>query len=183
MFAALVQGPVIRLVPVGMVLLALQRTFFVEVTVAGVVIQILTAFAAACGAAGGSESGALAGFTMGLMWDLAEGGPLGATSIAMAMAGIVAGLLALITVDPQWWLAALFTGLGTAAGEIMVPVVRFFIGEEDPFVARLWVIVPVVGIAGMVLSPLLVPLARWCFRIKRADWQAVAQAAEAADAT
>ena len=182
MFAALVQGLVIRLVPVGIMLLAIQRTFFVEVTVAGVVIQVLTAFAAACGAAGGSESGALAGFIMGLMWDLAEGGPLGATSLAMATAGIVAGLLALITVDPQWWLAALFTGLGTAVGEVMVPVVRFFIGEQDPFTAQLWVIVPVVGIAGMVMSPVLVPLARWCLRIKRADWQAVAQAAEATDA-
>ena len=165
-----------------MVLLALQRTLFVEVTVAGVVIPLLTAFSAACGAAGGSESGALAGFIMGLMWDLAEGGPLGAMSLAMATAGIVAGLLALITVDPQWWLAAIFTGLGTAVGEIMIPVVRFFIGEEDPFVARLWVIIPVVGVAGMVLSPLLVPLARWCLRIRRADWQAIAQRAEATDA-
>ena len=182
MFAALIHGPVIRLVPVGMLLLALQRTFFVEATVAGVVIQLLTAFSAACGAAGGSESGALAGFLMGLMWDLAEGGPLGATSLAMATAGIVAGLLALITVDPQWWLAAIFTGLGTAVGEAMVPVVRFFIGEEEPFVSRLWVIILVVGIAGALMSPLLVPLARWCLRLKRADWQAVARAAEATDA-
>lgn len=178
MFAALIQGPVIRLVPVGMLLLALQRTLFVDITVAGVTIQVMTAFAAAAGVAGGSERGALAGFILGLMYDLVEGGPLGGTALAMAMAGIVAGLLALITVDPQWWLAALFTGLGTAVGELMVPTVRFFTGQEDAFVGRLWVIVPVVGIAGAVMSPVLVPIARWCLRIRTAEWKAPLEAAE-----
>lgn len=178
MFAAIVQGPIIRLVPVGILLLALQRTLFVELTVAGVIIQVVTAFAAACGVAGGSEGGMLAGFVLGIMYDLAEGGPLGASSIAFGVGGIVAGLLALITVEPQWWLAALFTGLGTAVAELMVPTVRFFIGEENAFVARLWLIVPVVGVAGAIMSPLLVPLGRWCLRIRSAEWKAPPAAAD-----
>lgn len=170
MFASFIQGPLIRVIPVGLVLLALQRTIFVDVQVAGVIVQVLTATAAAAGVAGGSERGALVGFVLGVMFDLAEGTPLGSTALAMTVAGMVGGLLALIAADPQWWLAAIFTGLGTAAGVAMVPVVRVFIGEVAPFQTELAVVVAVSAGAGAVLSPLLVPLARWCLRMKRPEW-------------
>jgi len=172
MLAAIWQGPFIRLVPVGMVLLALQRSLFVEITIAGVIIQVVLALAAAAGAAAGSERGAIAGFTLGVMYDMVEGLPIGSTAIAMALAGAVAGLLALIVADPQWWLAMMFTTLGAAVGEVMLPVVRLFTGVADPFEPRLTIIVPVVAIAAGLLSPVFVPLARWCLRIKRAEWVA-----------
>lgn len=170
MIGSFLQGPLVRVIPVGLLLLALQRTFFVDVQVAGVIIQILTATAAAAGVAGGSERGALVGFVFGVMFDLAEGTPLGSTAVALTVAGIVGGLLALIAADPQWWLSAIFTGLGTAAGVVMIPVARFFVGEPEPFQDRLAVVVPVVAVAGMLLSPLLVPLGRWCLRLKRPEW-------------
>jgi len=172
MFAALWQSQFIRLVPVGMVLLALQRSLFVELTVGGVIIQIVLALAAACGAAGGSERGAVAGFILGVMYDLAEGLPVGSTAIPIVLAGTCAGLLALIVADPQWWLAMIFTGLGAGIGEAMVPVVRLFIGVSNPFEPRLAVVVPVVAAGAAILSPLFVPLARWCLRIKRSEWVA-----------
>ena len=172
MLAAIWQGPLIRLVPVGMLLLALQRSIFIEITVAGVIIQVVLALAAATGAAGGSERGAIAGFELGLMYDMLEGLPLGSTAIAMTLAGAAAGLLALIVADPHWWLAMIFTGFGAAVGEIMVPVVRLFTGVDNPFEDRLTLIVPVVAAGAAVLSPIFVPLARWCLRIKRAEWVA-----------
>lgn len=170
MLAALWQSQFIRLVPVGMVLLAVQRSLFVDLTVAGVIIQVVLALAAACGAAGGSERGAVAGFILGVMYDMAEGLPIGSTAIPMVLAGAFAGLLALIVADPQWWLAMIFTAFGAAIGEIMVPVVRLFIGVSNPFEPRLALIVPVVAVAAAALSPLFVPLGRWCLRIKRAEW-------------
>ena len=145
MLAAIWQGPFIRLVPVGMVFLALQRSLFVEITIAGVIIQVVLALAAAAGAAAGSERGAIAGFTLGVMYDMLEGLPIGSTAVAMTLAGAVAGLLALIVADPQWWLAMMFTTLGAAAGEVMLPVVRLFTGVPDPFEPRLTIIVPVVS--------------------------------------
>lgn len=172
MLAAFVQGPLIRIIPVGMVLIALQRTIFVELQVNDVIVQVLVAFAAAAGAAGGSERGAVVGFVVGIMYDLVEGTPLGSSAVAFTIAGVVGGLLALIAAEPQWWLAMLFTGLGAAAGELMVPVVRLFIGESDPFDQRLREIVPVVAVSAAVMSPLLVPLARWCLRMKKAEWKA-----------
>ena len=65
-----------------------------------------------------------------MMYDLRAGTPLGSSSISMGLGGFVAGYSLSITVDPQWWLAAIFTGIGAAVGETMVPVVRSFIGEE-----------------------------------------------------
>ena len=171
MIAGFFQGPLVRIIPVGLILLALQRTILVELQVDGVIIQLMTAMAAAAGVAGGSERGAVFGFVLGVMFDLAEGTPLGSTAAAMTVAGVVGGLLALIAADPQWWLSAIFTALGTAAGVAMVPVVRLFIGEEEPFQQQLAVVLPIVAIAGAVLSPLLVPLARWCLRMKKAEWK------------
>ena len=171
MFATFVQGPLVRVIPVGLLLLALQRTVFVDIQVGGVIVQVMMAMAAAAGVAGGSERGAVVGFVLGVMFDLAEGTPLGSTATAMTIAGVVGGLLALIAADPHWWLEMIFTALGTAAGVAMIPVVRAFIGESEPFQRELAVVVAVTAAAAAVMSPLLVPLARWCLRMRRPEWK------------
>ncbi len=171
MFASFVQGPLVRVIPLGLVLLALQRTIFVEIQVGGVIIQIMMAMAAAAGVAGGSERGAIVGFVFGVMFDLAEGTPLGSTATAMTLAGAVGGLLALIAADPHWWLEAIFTSLGTAVGVVMIPVTRAFIGEPAPFQGELGIVVVVVAASAAVMSPLLVPLGRWCLRMRRPEWK------------
>jgi rod shape-determining protein MreD len=171
MLAAFIQGPLVRVIPVGILLLALQRTLMVELAIDGVVLQLLAAFAAAAGAVGGSERGALVGFTVGIMYDLVEGTPLGSTALAYSLAGIAAGLLALVVAEPHWWLAMIFTGLGTAVGELAVPAVRFFIGETDTFDERLRTIVPIVAVGGAIMGAVLVPLARWSLRMKSEEWK------------
>jgi rod shape-determining protein MreD len=175
MLASLVQGPVLRLASVGLVVVALQRTLFSDLRPAGVSPQVVLALAAAAGAAGGPQKGALAGFILGLMYDLAAGTPLGSSSITMGLAGYAAGYVTSITIDPQWWLAAIFTALGAAIGEAAVPVVRTFIGEEGVFSPRLLTVVGIVAVGAFVLSPALVPVGRWCLRIKRPEWKAPVQ--------
>lgn len=172
MLAAIFRSSLIRLIPVGMAMLALQRTVFVEIQVSGVIVQLVLALVAAAGAAGGSERGAVAGFTLGIMFDLVEGTPVGSTAIAFTLAGVVAGLLALIAADPQWWLNAIFVGFGAAVGEAMIPVVRIFIGQEDPWPPEMAKIVVIVAVAAVVMSPVLVPLGRWCLRIRSPEWKA-----------
>jgi len=173
MFASLVQGPLPRLALVGVMLVALQQTLFVDLRPAAVTIQIVLALAAAAGAAAGPQKGALAGFVLGMMFDLRAGTPLGSSSLSMGVGGFVAGYALSITVDPQWWLAMIFTGIGAAVGETMVPVVRSFIGEEGHFTPRLFTVVPVVSAAAMILSPVFVPVGRWCMRVKKVDWSKV----------
>jgi rod shape-determining protein MreD len=175
MLAAILQGSLIRLIPVGMVMLALQRTVFADAKVSGVTIQVVLALVAAAGASGGSERGAVAGFVLGSMFDLVEGTPLGSTAIAYTLAGVVAGLLALFAADPHWWLKAVFVGLGAAVGEAMVPVVRLFIGEQNPWPADMLKVVVIVAVAAMLMSPALLPLSRWCLKIRGAAWTAPAE--------
>lgn len=176
MLAAILTSSLTRIIPIGMILLALQKTLFIELTPFGVIVQIVMAFAAAAGAAGGPERGAITGFTLGIMFDLAVGSPLGSSAITMGIAGYVAGWVDVIRIDTTWWLAAIFVGIGTGVGEAAVPVVRRFIGEEDAFVPDLAVIVPVVAVAGAIMSIGLVPMSRWALKIPRPEWKLPADA-------
>jgi rod shape-determining protein MreD len=169
------RSSITRIVVVGMMLLALQKTIFADMRPAGVVLQVMLAFAASAGAAGGSERGATAGFLLGLMFDLGTGGPLGSSSITMGLAGFVAGYVALINIERQWWLAAIFVAVGSAVGELCVPVVRSFIGDANVYSERLFTIVPLVALAAAVASPLLVPVSRWCLRLGTTEWKAPAE--------
>lgn len=176
MLGALLNSPIPRLVPVGLVLLALQKTLFVELQPFGVIIQVVMAFAASAGAVGGPERGAMVGFVMGILFDLAIGTPLGSSAIAMGIAGYVAGWADVIRIDTTWWMAAIFVGLGTGVGEASVPVIRRFTGEEDAFAPELVKIVPVVAVAAAALSIVLVPLARWSLSLSPPEWKVPADA-------
>lgn len=174
MFASFVQGPIPRLVLVGILLMSLQQTLFVELRPGGVTVQLMLALAAATGAGAGPQKGALAGFALGLMFDLRAGTPLGSSSLTFGLAGWVAGYSLSVTVDPQWWLAALFTGLGAAVGATAEPLVRVFIGDDHGYSDRWYRVVAIVTAGAMLLSPLFVPLGRWCVKVRRTDWTKVA---------
>ena len=176
MFAAFLTSSFTRVIPVAMILLALQQTLFVEMQPFGVIVQVVLAFAASAGAAGGPERGAITGFAVGLMFDLTVGSPLGSSAITMGIAGYVAGWCDVVRIDTTWWLAAAFVGLGAAVGEAGVPVVRRFIGEEDAFVPEMAKIIPVVALTSAILSIALVPLARWCLKLGRPEWKLPADA-------
>ncbi|CAN5503185.1 hypothetical protein BH23ACT3_BH23ACT3_01650 [soil metagenome] len=175
MIASFIQGPIGRLLPVGIMLLALQTTIFVDVQPFGVVLQILLAFSAAAGVAGGPERGMTAGFVLGLLFDLGTGAPLGSSSVTMGLAGMVAGSVSYLNIDVHWWLAAIFVALGSAVGELAVPTVRYFVGQTNVFSEQLFTIVPVVAVGAALLSPLFVPMSRWCLRLGRVAWKVPAE--------
>ncbi len=173
---AFLTGPLIRLFPVGLCVLAVQRTVLTDARAFDVVLQIVLALAAAAGAGAGPERGAIAGFTLGLMYDLAVGSPLGLTALMYALAGFVAGYVFTLTRTPQWWLAGIFTAIGAAVGEAALPAGRTLIGEDGWFTSRLFTIIPVVTVFAMLLSPLFVPLGRWCMCVKKPRWKAMHEA-------
>lgn len=162
-----------RLIPVALVVLAIQRTICASYRPAGVAVQVVLALAAGAGAGAGSERGAFAGFALGMMYDLGVGTPLGLTALAYGLAGLTAGYVLSITPDPQWWLAAIFVAIGSAVGEFAIPVVKFLTGQEGWLDNQLFVVIPVVTVAATLLSPLMVPLGRWCAGAKRHTWRAI----------
>lgn len=171
MLGALLNSSLTRIIPIAMVLLALQTTMFAEMRPFGVVVQVVLAFAASAGAVAGPERGAITGFTVGLMFDLAVGSPLGSSAITMGVAGYAAGWCDLVRIDTTWWLAGLFVTVGAGLGEAGVPVVRRFIGEEDAFVPEMVRIVPVVAVSAGIASLLLVPVSRWALKVSPPQWK------------
>lgn len=175
--AAILNSFLLRLIPIGMALLALQKTLFVELRPFGVIVQVLLAYACSAAAAAGPERGAAAAFVLGLMFDMATGAPLGSSSIAFGMAAYVAGWVDVIRIDTTWWLAAIFVTIGSAVGEALAPVVRRFVGEQDAFdVRHMAKVVPVVAVSAGILSLVLVPIGRWSMKVAKPEWKGPSEA-------
>lgn len=165
--------PALRVFLVGLVVVGIQFGVLSNVVIAGHTPQIVLALAAAAGAGGGSERGAIAGFALGLMVDLRGTEALGMTALAYALAGLTAGYVMSITPDPQWWLAAIFTTLGTAVGETAIPVLKLITGQDGWLTTRVLTVLLVVVPFGALLSPLLVPVGRWITGAKRPKWKVI----------
>ncbi|MDO8389805.1 MAG: rod shape-determining protein MreD [Actinomycetota bacterium] len=166
-------GPAPRLLVIGLFALAIQRAVFAEHPLHDVKLQFVLALVVAAGAGGGSDRGAVAGFVLGLMYDLGGNTPLGQTALAYGMGGIVAGYLHSFTPDPQWWLAAVFAVFGAAVGELSVPLADLVTGESGWITGDLLVNVPVVAVAAGVMCPALLPIGRWMMGVKRKKWKAM----------
>lgn len=166
-------GPLVRIVPIGLVFLGIQRKVCAPYRPFDVVVDVVLCLVVGAGAGGGPERGALAGFILGMMFDLAAGTPLGSSALAFGLGGLVAGYVVTITPDPQWWLAAIFAALGAVVGEAAIPVIKLLIGQDGWITPRLAVILPVQAVAAAVLSPLLIPLGRWMMAVKRKKWKAI----------
>lgn len=167
---AFLAGPLIRLFPLGLVVLAIQRAVLSELPVFDVVLPLVLALAAGAGAGAGSERGAIAGLTLGSMYDLAVGTPLGSTGLVFGLAGFVAGYSFTLTPVPPWWLSSLFAAVGAAVGEVMTPVALALIGSDGWFDERLFTIAPVAFVFALLISPLTVVVGRWSVRAKRPQW-------------
>ena len=168
-------GPLVRLGPVGILALSIQRVVFGNHPLFDVRLQFVLALVVAAGVGGGADTGAIAGFVLGLMCDLSGNTPVGLTALAYGVAGMTAGYVRRFTPDPQWWLAAIFAFLGAAVGESAVPLTQYLTGESGWVTDRMLVIVPVVAAAAAVFSPALVPVGRWMMGVKRKTWKAMVE--------
>jgi rod shape-determining protein MreD len=168
-------GPLIRLVPVGLVALAIQRVIFAAHPVGDVKLQFVLALVVAAGAGGGADRGAVAGFVLGLMYDFSGNTPLGLMALAYGLGGMTAGYVHTFTPDPQWWLASIFAGFGAAVGEASIPFIEVITGQSGWVERSLAVTVPVVALGAAVMCPVLMPVGRWMMGVKRRKWKAMVE--------
>ena len=171
----LITGPLLRLVPVGLVALSIQRVVFAHLMVNDVKPQFVLALVVAAGAAGGADRGAVAGFVLGLMYDAVGNTPMGLMALSYGLGGMTAGYVQSFTPDPQWWLASLFAGIGAAMGELAIPVAEAITGEGGWLGGEVaWVVPLVAGFAALV-CPALMPVGRWMMGVKRRKWKAMVE--------
>jgi rod shape-determining protein MreD len=168
-------GPMLRVLPVGLLALSLQRVVFAEHPIHDVKLQLMLALVVAAGAGGGADRGAIAGFVLGMLYDIAGDTPLGVMALAYGIAGLTAGSLDRFTQDPQWWLAAMFATVGAAVGEAMIPVVEVVTGESGWITSEMAWTVPIVAVSAGLACPLLMPVGRWMMGVKRKKWKAITE--------
>jgi rod shape-determining protein MreD len=168
-------GPLIRLVPVGLVALAIQRVVFAAHPVFDVKLQFVLALVVAAGAGGGADRGAVAGFVLGLMYDFSGNTPLGLMALAYGLGGMTAGYVHTFTPDPQWWLASVFAAVGAAVGEVSIPLIEAITGQSGWIAQRVLVAAGVVAAFAALMCPLLMPVGRWMMGVKRKKWKAMVE--------
>ena len=169
----IVFGPLVRLLPIGLVALSIQRVIFARHPIHDVRLQFVLALVVAAGAGGGADRGAVAGFVLGLLYDASGNTPLGLMALAYGLGGMTAGYVHTFTPDPQWWLASLFALVGAGVGETAIPVAEAITGQSGWITSDLFTTVPLVAIAAAVLCPLLMPVGRWMMGFKRKKWKAM----------
>jgi rod shape-determining protein MreD len=167
----ILRRPILRVIPVGLMMMAVQHEVFQNLHPFGVVVQMVLALCAAAAIAGGAERGAWIGFVLGVMYDLSFAAPLGQHALAYGLAGFVAGLISLVAVDPHWWLKLIFVALGSTVGELALPVIKTFVSDSGWQGQRLGRILPVIAVSSAAAAPLLMPLGRWCLAIRKKTWK------------
>lgn len=169
----IILGPLLRLVPVGLIALSIQRVVFANHPIGDIKLQFVLALVVAAGAGGGSDRGAVAGFVLGLLYDASGNTPLGLMALSYGLAGMTAGYVHSFTPDPQWWLASIFAFFGAAVGEAAIPAAEVITGEDGWITTDIWVTVLVVAGFAAVMCPLLMPVGRWMMGVKRKKWKAM----------
>jgi rod shape-determining protein MreD len=110
----------------------LQLTAVAQVTVFGVPADLSALLVVAVGLLGGSISGALFGFLIGLFMDTALMQTLGITSLVLTSVGYGAGRLRELR-DPSHSLVPVAVGAaGTAAAAVGFSVMQFLLGVDAP---------------------------------------------------
>lgn len=160
---AVAESAYLRLTLVGLLFLGLQTTLLNELRPFGVCLQSMLLLSVGAGLAKGSETGAIVGFMMGLMYDMELTTPLGVTGVVFAATGYLAGIADTFVHESTWWSRTL---IGTAAGMVgmvLMPLALSMVGVEGALTTKVFVIVVVVGGFNAVFSEAAVRICRWAF--------------------
>lgn len=165
----LLRHPILRLLMIGLPMLALQNTLLAEMRPFDVAIQAMLLLAVAGGIAGGPERGAMAGFLMGLLFDLVLSSPLGLHALVYGLAAFLAGYINSLTLDHPRWLVMLVVAAASAASTVAEPVASALVGEKVVFGPQLVKVTAVVSVANVVFAVPAVWLMRWALHVPQPD--------------
>ncbi len=129
---AISSGLIARVAALSVALVFFQIGVVSEVPVLGVTVDLSTLLVAFIGLLCGSTLGALSGFGVGLLVDLALVQTLGLTSLVLTLVGYACGRLRELR-DPQAALTPLLVGAAaTAAALVGYSLMEFMLGVDAP---------------------------------------------------
>lgn len=155
-----------RLVLIGLLFLSLQTTILNEMRPFGVSIEAMLLLAAATGIAKGSETGAIAGFVVGLLYDMVLTTPLGLCAVVFAVVAYMAGFVHSFVHEPTWWSRILIVSLASAAGTILLPLAFTLTGATGVFTTNIFSVLLVVTLANAVGALPVSWLCEWALKEK-----------------
>jgi rod shape-determining protein MreD len=151
-----------RIAALSVVLVFFQIGVISEVPVFGVSADLSPLLVAFVGLLCGSTAGALTGFGVGLLVDLALVQTLGVTSLTLTVIGYFAGRLREAR-DPQAALTPLLVGAaGTAAALTVYSIVQFLLGVDAPVSLELLRQIVLVTVVNTIISLPVWALVRRC---------------------
>jgi rod shape-determining protein MreD len=153
-----------RLILVGLLVLSLQTTIFNELRPFGVCLQVMLLLAASCGLAKGSQTGAVAGFIIGLLYDMVLTTPMGLCAAVFAVVGYLAGFVHSFVHESTWW-SRMLASLGVSIiGMIILPIAFTVTGAEGVLTTQVFLIAIVVAVFNSALSLPAEWLCNWAIR-------------------
>jgi rod shape-determining protein MreD len=153
-----------RLVLVALVILGIQTTILSEMRPFGIMIQLMLLLGVTAGAVYGPEVGAIAGLTVGLMYDCVLTTPLGLAAMVIGVAGYGAGLLPFFVRDPSWWNRALVIAIFSAIGELLFPFAQAMTGLGGWVQPQMFVVALIVALFNLLIAPIVIPIVRWTLK-------------------
>ena len=154
----------LRLAAVMFVAFMFQVTLFVDVHPFGVAPELPLLVAVHAGRTAGAERGATAGFFMGVLYDVQNPSPFGLWALTCCVVAYFMGNLSENLHRPTGAVAAVSTGIASAAGVAGFAFAAALLGQPGYVTTRLPRIALLVGMCNVLLSPLIGRVIRWSYR-------------------
>lgn len=151
-----------RMIGVTLVALILQTTLFADLRIGGVAPEIVLAVAAIAGFVAGPNRGAIAGFWMGLAYDLILDTPIGLAALTFCLVAYAAGFAGEVAFRPNWWFASGACAVASAGGVVMLFIVSTLVGKDLVTGSLLRLIVGV-ALFNALLAPAIMAVVRWSY--------------------
>jgi rod shape-determining protein MreD len=141
--------------------LVLQAGLMSQITIGGVVPDLMVTIAVCAGLTGGAQRGAIVGFWAGLLLDLARPGPVGISALSMCLVAFAAGTVQVMVVQSGKLISMMLVAAASGLGVLVFAVGGEVFGGDTLTHPHLFTIVVVVALISGLLSRLGLRLAGW----------------------
>lgn len=169
---AIIESPATRTFLLGLVVLSFQTTLFNTLRPFGAVLQVMLLFSCASGVVGGSETGAIAGFVFGFMYDMVLTAPLGLSAVVFGFAGYMAGGVNSFAHEPRWWVKMLSVAVSSTAAVVLYPAASLVVGVDGLLGSRVAVVALTCGLFNGICALPATRIAKWALvkPVRQAVW-------------
>jgi len=157
----LLEGPWLRFSLLVLVALTIQLGVLAEVRIAGATGDVMMLLALVAGLAGGPRRGGVAGFVVGLVYDLVLLSPFGVTALTYCLLGYALGFVPNEFVRGAFWVPPLVVFGASVVGTIFYVAMETVFGQEGIFTAHVLPMALVVAVINALLAPVAFRSARW----------------------